>query len=77
MTGAPLELALLFGASPVALADDIDDALAAYERRDYTTAFAKLMQAAEQGNVEAQSFVGQMYSHGHGAERRTISTALL
>jgi len=35
-------------------ADDLQDGLDAYERKDYKTAFEKLKPLAEQGNADAQ-----------------------
>ena len=44
---------LLFLSSPV-YADDFQDGMDAYGRKDYKTAFEKLKPLAEQGDAEAQ-----------------------
>ena len=49
-----------------ALAGDYEDAWAAYERKDYATALKKWQSAAQQGNRDAQLFIGMMYSEGLG-----------
>jgi hypothetical protein len=36
----------------------------AYKRKDYATAYKELKSAAEQGNANAQFYVGQMYERG-------------
>ena len=43
-----------------------DEALAAYERRDYATAAREWRPLAEQGDAEAQYFLGLMYRNGQG-----------
>ena len=45
---------LMLLASASAFAGDYEDGEAAYNRRDYTTAYSKFMEAAEQGYVDAQ-----------------------
>lgn len=50
-------------------AGPVDDAVAAYERGDYQTAFQKFMPAAEGGNADAQVNVGAMYANGEGVEQ--------
>ncbi|MFO0997753.1 MAG: tetratricopeptide repeat-containing serine protease family protein [Alphaproteobacteria bacterium] len=44
----------------------LNEALAAYERKDYAAAFREFMPLAEQGNAEAQFFLGRMYAFGQG-----------
>ncbi|WHZ16869.1 MAG: hypothetical protein OJF52_003719 [Nitrospira sp.] len=46
MTRVLLILVILFSTSTIARANDFEDGLAAYERKDYATAFAKFMNAA-------------------------------
>lgn len=41
----------------------------AYNAGDFTTAFVELAPLAEEGNVNAQYYLGQMYLSGRGAER--------
>lgn len=51
------------------LAGPFEDATAAYNRGDYTTAFGIRMEFAEQGDPAAQVLVGLMYARGHGVPR--------
>ena len=53
------------GSAPV-LAGALDDASAAYKRGDYKVALELLHPLAENGNVFAQSILGDMYVEGHG-----------
>ena len=57
---------LLALAFTTAVAGDYEDGLAAYERRDYATAFAKWHRAAQQGFFGAQYSLGVMYYEGKG-----------
>ena len=61
-----LTLLLLFGTCTVAVADDLNDGIAAYRSNDYATGFAKFTKAAEAGNADAQAVVGAMYDDGEG-----------
>ena len=45
---------------------DFDKGLDAFDRQDYTTAFEHFKDPAEQGNVYAQSYLGNMYANGQG-----------
>ena len=49
--------------------DDFQVGLHAYVNRDYQTAFIKLKPFAEQGNAEAQVFIGHMYVNGFGVSK--------
>jgi TPR repeat protein len=49
-----------------AVARQLDDALAAYQRGDYTTALAIWRPLADQGDAVAQNNIGAMYAHGQG-----------
>ena len=49
-----------------ALAGDLEDGVAAIERKDYATALAKFRSAAQQGVAEAQFNLGYMYGNGQG-----------
>jgi TPR repeat protein len=61
-----LALALSLGfAAPVA-AGPFEDASAAYDRGDYTTALRLFRPLAEQGNVKGQFDFGLMYREGQG-----------
>jgi TPR repeat protein len=43
-----------------------DEGLTAYLRGVYATALRELLPLAQQGNAKAQSFLGFLYSKGHG-----------
>jgi TPR repeat protein len=60
-----IALALTLNAVPVS-ADVLDDAEAAYKRKDYQTALRLWRKLAEQGDAWAQTFLGLMYSDGSG-----------
>jgi TPR repeat protein len=45
---------------------DLKSAKHAYERKDYTVAVKEFMPMAEQGNAEAQLYLGKMYMQGQG-----------
>jgi uncharacterized protein len=47
----------------------LDEAKAAYLRKDYVTAAKELRPLAEKGNVRAQTTLGWMYSEGLGVEK--------
>ena len=47
-------------------AGDYEDGMAAFERKDYTTAVEKFTTAAKQGDAFAQTFLGTMYNTGEG-----------
>jgi len=57
-------IALLF--AHTAVSGDYEDGWAAYEQKDYATAFSKFRSAAQLGNAAAQALVGMMYSEGLG-----------
>ena len=61
-----LTLLLLFGTCTVAVADDLNDGIAAFQSEDYATALAKLTKAAEPGNADAQTLLASMYRKGLG-----------
>ena len=50
----------------VAFAGPFEDALAAYERREYGNAVQLMDPLAEQGSAEAQNGMGALYYHGYG-----------
>ncbi len=50
---------------PMAFAG-LDDGIAARERGDYTTALREFKSLAEQGNADAQTYLGSMYIRGQG-----------
>jgi uncharacterized protein len=49
-----------------AAADPYDDAVSAFQRKDYTQAARLFLPFAEQGDVLAQSSLGTMYKNGQG-----------
>jgi TPR repeat protein len=46
-----------------------DDGKAAYKRGDYAKAYAEFKPLAEQGNADAQCFLGMMYYNGYGVQK--------
>ena len=58
-------LAVLLGI-PVAAAQTVGEALAAYKRGDYATAIRGIRVHAEQGDANAQVLLGFMYADGKG-----------
>jgi uncharacterized protein len=68
--GPALLFAILLGASagaPLAHADALGRATAAYNRGDYVRAARDLSLLAERGNPKALGLLGFMYEHGFGA----------
>ena len=61
-----LTFLFLFGCSSIVLADDLQDGLDAYDRKDFKTAYKLFLPLAEQGNALAQYNLGQMYRQGQG-----------
>ena len=54
-------------------AQDLAKGFAAYERKDYATALEHFRPLAEQGNAEAQYYLGEMYLGGSGLARNSIT----
>ena len=71
ITAAVLSLGL---AAPSA-AGSFEDALAAYQRFDYSTAMRLWLSLADQGNADAQSRLGFMYQKGDGVPRSEVAAA--
>lgn len=46
-----------------------DEAIAAYEREDFRTAYEHLLPLAQAGSTEAATWLGQMFRYGEGVER--------
>ena len=65
---------LAFWAQAVCAAE-IETAVRAYNRGDYSNALVSFHTLAEQGSTRAQHYLGEMYSHGHGVPRHS-ETAL-
>jgi len=57
-------MALALSASPVLAG--MKEAKAAYEAKDYKTAFKEYLPLAEAGNADAQFWIGEMYRFGEG-----------
>ena len=55
--------------SGVALADDFQEGVEAYEEGNYATAFAKFDLLAEGGNPRAQFNLGLLYDNGEGVKK--------
>lgn len=65
LAGAALGAALAFG--PVLPASaGLDEGISAYEAGEFATAMAELKPLADQGNPQAQYYVGRMYANGEG-----------
>ena len=61
-----LTFLFLFSGSSVVFADDFQDGLDAYNRKDYKTAYKLFLPLAEQGYAPAQFNLGVMYLRGLG-----------
>jgi len=61
-----LTFLFLFSGSSAVFADDLQDGLDAYERKDYKTAHKLLLPLAEQGDANAQFMLGGFYTQGQG-----------
>lgn len=48
---------------------DVEKGIAAYQRRDYATAFAEFSITAGKDDAFSQNVLGTMYAQGHGVER--------
>ena len=59
-----LVIILLIGCT--AWADDFEDGMDAYDKKDYATALKKFRLAAEQGNPVVELNIGYLYSNGQG-----------
>jgi len=60
--------------SPVEL--PTQNACKAYDQGDYKTAYRLFRLLAEQGNADAQSFLGIMYYEGQGVSQDYVETAM-
>jgi TPR repeat protein len=66
MVGAALAAGLMIAIAGAALAEPLEDAVAAYARGDYTTAERLFRLPADQGVARAQFSLGVMYANGKG-----------
>jgi TPR repeat protein len=64
-------IALVF--AHTAWCGDFEDGMAAYERKDYATAFPKFLSSAQQGNAAARALVGLMYHEGLGVAQSDLA----
>src|SRR5579864_7686689 len=48
---------------------DLEVAKRAYQERNYATAFKEFTPLAEQGNAEAETYLGKLYLMGQGVEQ--------
>ncbi|MDP6230648.1 MAG: hypothetical protein QF913_00560 [Nitrospinaceae bacterium] len=62
---------VLFSGSSDAFRGVFQDGIYAAQRGDYKTAYELWLSLAEQGNVDAQYNLGQMYAEGRGFRRVT------
>ena len=61
---------LLFLSSPsIAVIDDYQGAVDAYNREDYKTAYELMLPLAEKGFAQAQYNLGAMYEKGRGVKQ--------
>ena len=58
-----------------AMAGALDDCEAAYDRQDYVLALRLCRPLAEQGDIDAQTAVGNLYYEGWGVEQNYTSAA--
>lgn len=68
-------LSLLLGAGAL-WAGSFDEAVAAYGRGDYAPALKTFRALAAQGNPDAQSNLGTMYSRGRGVAQDPVRAAM-
>jgi TPR repeat protein len=59
------------------LAGPLEEATAAYEKRDYETALRRLRPLADQSNAAAQYTLGTMYTNGQGTPSDNVAAAKL
>lgn len=64
----------LFLLPAVALANQLQDGLAAFDNKDYPVALKILQPLADQGNAGAEAIIGTMYAQGYGVEPDTAKS---
>jgi TPR repeat protein len=64
-------LMLMLSVNHTAIAGEFEDALAVYERQDFSTALRLFTPLAGSGNAEAQFYLGSMYDEGKGVQMDT------
>ena len=60
---------LFFDIPSIALIDDYQDAVDAYNREDYKTSYQLMLPLAEKGVAQAQYNLGVMYEKGNGVKQ--------
>jgi TPR repeat protein len=63
---ALVSFVLAFTLAAQAIAGPLEDAMAAYQRQDFTAALRIFLPLADQGNADAQNNLGLMYDNGRG-----------
>ena len=61
-----LTVSLAFGSFGVGLSGNLQKGLQDYQKGDYAAAFKEWIPLAEEGDKEAQYFIGFMYEYGNG-----------
>jgi len=56
---------------PVVYADDYQDGVDAFDKKDFKAALKKLKPLAEKGHAKAQNKLGEMYGNGKGFHKTT------
>lgn len=57
-------------------AGDLEDGIAAFEKHDFNTAVRLIEPLAEQGNIEAEYFMGTFYMYGHGVAQDPLQATV-
>ena len=60
---------LFFGSPSIAVIDDYQDAVDAYNREDYKTSYQLMLPLAKKGFAQAQYNLGVMYEKGNGVKQ--------
>jgi uncharacterized protein len=68
--------AVLMAAAAGAIAGELEDGIAAMNRKDYPRAFQLLAPLARSGNPTAQLRLGLLYYHGHGVRESDTESRL-
>ena len=70
-----LMMLLVAVGTTVSWSGEVEDGVAAHERKDYKTALNMFRSAAQKGNADAQNNLGVMYSHGNGVPQDYAASA--
>jgi Sel1 repeat. len=60
---------LFFGSPSIAVIDEYQDAVDAYNREDYKTSYQLMIPLADKGFAQAQYNLGVMYEKGNGVKQ--------